>query len=311
MSKPEKFVAVAGSAGQLGSLIALALRNRNVAVKALVRPGTAASRTQIVRNAGVVTEEVDFTNILALTKTLTGASTVVSALQGLRDVMLGVQGALLDASVAAKIQRFIPSDFSLDFTKTTPGSNRNLDLRRDFHAKLNASGIEWTSIMCGGFMEMVTSGQMPMINDRWHRIMHFGSADQKLDFSTMPDVAAYTAAVAADPNPTPTFLRIAGDSFSAAEMAAIATRVRGGQKYKPMWMGSVGFLRVLISILKMVIGGVQDKLLPPWQGMQYLENMVSGDGTLDPLENGRYPDLVWTTIETALVESDAEKKKQM
>jgi len=309
MSNPQKFVAVAGAAGHLGSLIALDLRKRKMAVKALVRPGTAASRTQILRDAGVVIEEVEFTNIPALTETLIGASTVVSALQGLRDVMLGAQGALLDAAVAARVQRFIPSDFSLDFTKTAPGSNRNLDLRREFHAKLNESGIKWTSILNGGFMEMLTSGQMPMINDKWHRIMHFGSADQKLDFTTVPDVAAYTATVAADPNPTPTVLRIAGDSFSAMDMAAIATRVRG-QRYKPMWMGSVGFLRLLTSILKVFIGGVEDKLLPPWQGMQYLENMVSGVGILDPLDNDRYPDLVWTTMEKALIEADTEKKNQ-
>jgi len=309
MSNPQKFVAVAGAAGHLGSLIALDLRKRKMAVKALVRPGTAASRTQILRDAGVVIEEVEFTNIPALTETLIGASTVVSALQGLRDVMLGAQGALLDAAVAAEVQRFIPSDFSLDFTKTAPGSNRNLDLRREFHAKLNESGIKWTSILNGGFMEMLTSGQMPMINDKWHRIMHFGSADQKLDFTTVPDVAAYTATVAADPNPTPTVLRIAGDSFSATDMAAIATRVRG-QRYKPMWMGSVGFLRLLTSILKVFIGGVEDKLLPPWQGMQYLENMVSGVGILDPLDNDRYPDLVWTTMEKALIEADTEKKNQ-
>ena len=213
MSTPKSFVAVAGASGHLGSLIALNLRKRNVAVKALVRPGTAASRTQTLRGAGVTIAEVEMTNVLSLTKTLEGASAVVSALQGLRDVILDIQGALLNAAVAAKVPRFIPSDFSLDFTKTTPGSNRNLDLRREFHAKLDESGIKWTSILNGGFMELLTSGEAPIINHKWHRIMYFGSADQKLDFTTVPDVAAYTAAVATDPNPTPKFLRIAGDSF--------------------------------------------------------------------------------------------------
>ncbi|KAK1060618.1 hypothetical protein LTR74_011751 [Friedmanniomyces endolithicus] len=150
---------------------------------------------------------------------------------------------------------------------------------------------------------------MPMINDKWHCINYFGSADQKLDFTTVPEVAAYTAAVAADPRPTPIILRIAGDSFSATDLAAVATRLRG-QRYKTMWIGSVGFLRGLISILKFLIRGVEDTLLPAWQGMQYLENMVSGDGTLDPLDNDRYPDLTWTTVEKALREVDAEKDKQ-
>ena len=217
MSNPSNFVVVAGAAGNLGGLIALSLRGKKVAVKALVRPGTAASRTQTLRNAGVEIVEVDMSDVPALTATITGASTVVSALQGLRDVMHGVQGNLLKAAVAAKVGRFIPSDFSLDFTKTIPGSNRNLDLRREFHEELERSGINWTSILNGAFMELVTDGTIPLINDSWKRIMHFGSSDQKLDVTTIPDTAAYTAAVAADPNPTPKLLRIAGDTFTATE----------------------------------------------------------------------------------------------
>ncbi|KAK5313083.1 hypothetical protein LTR93_011078 [Exophiala xenobiotica] len=308
MSTPKSFVAVAGAAGHLGSLIALSLRQRKVAVKALVRRGTAASRTQTLRDAGVTIAEVEMTNVPSLTETLEGASTVVSALQGLRDVILDVQGALLNAAVAAKVPRFIPSDYALDFTKTVPGSNRNLDLRREFHRKLDEAGIRWTSIMSGGFMELLVSGQLPLINDKWHRIMYFGSADQKLDFTTVPDAAAYTAAVAADPNPTPKVLRIAGDSFNSKELADVVSRVRG-RKYTTLWMGSVGFLRMMIPILKFFIGGVEDKLLPPWQGIQYLENMVSGQGKLDPLDNDKYPDLVWTTVEQALKETDADRAK--
>lgn len=222
--------------------------------------------------------------------------------------MLGTQGALLNAAVASKVPRFIPSDFSLDFTKTEPGSNRNLDLRREFHAKLDESGIQWTSILNGGFMELLIAGQLPLINDSWHRILHFGSADQKLDLTTILDTASYTAAVATDPNPTPKFLRIAGDSFSSKELAATVTTLRG-REYSPMWIGSLGFLRIMIVIMKLVIGGTETKLLPPWQGMQYLENMVSGKGTLDPLDNNRYPELVWTTVEAALREADAQKAK--
>jgi uncharacterized protein YbjT (DUF2867 family) len=309
MSTSRTFVAVAGATGHLGSLIAFSLRQRNVAVKALVRPGTDESRTKELRNAGVVIEEVELTDVPALTKALVGTFTVVSAVQGLRDVMLNVQGALLEASVAAKVQRFIPSDFSLDFTKTIPGSNRNLDLRREFHKKLNQSGIKWTSVLNGGFMEMVIDREIPIIHDKWHRILHFGSADQKLDFTLVPDVAAYTAAVAADPNPTPNFLRIAGDSVSAKDLATIVAGVQG-QKYTPMWTGSVGFLHVMIWILKKIIGGEEDKIFPPWQGMQYLENMVSGKGKLDPLDNDRYPELVWTTFEQSLKDAEAVKTKK-
>ena len=308
MSTRQSFVAVAGATGNLGSLIALSLRRRNIQVKALVRPGTAASRTQTLRDAGVTIAEVEITNVLSLTKNLEGASVVVSALQGLRDVILGVQGTLLHAAVAAKVPRFIPSDFALDFTKITPGSNRNLDLRRDFHAKLDESGIKWTGIQCGALMELLTSRQFPLINDKFRRVLYFSNAHQKLDFTTISDVAAYTAAVAADPNPTPMTLRIAGSSLNAKDLSTIVSQVYG-QKYTPMWAGSVGFLRTMIPILKFLIGGVEDKLLPPWQGLQFLENMFSGKGQLDSLDNDRYPELVWTTVEQSLKDVDAEKSR--
>lgn len=76
----QSFVAVAGAAGQLGSLIALNLRKRNVMVKAFARPGTLASRTQQLRDAGVTITEVEMTNVPAITEALSGATTVVSVL---------------------------------------------------------------------------------------------------------------------------------------------------------------------------------------------------------------------------------------
>jgi hypothetical protein len=62
--------------------------------------------------------------------------------------------------------------------------------------------------------------------------------------------------------------------------------------------------------LKMLIGGVEDKLFPPWQGMQYMLNMVSGEGKLNPLDNDRYPELKWTSVEQAVREADAARVKE-
>lgn len=43
--------------------------------------------------------------------------------------------------------------------------------------------------------------------------------------------------------------------------------------------------------------------------MQYLENMVSGVGKLDPLDNDRYPEVKMTSFEQALRTAEAEKSK--
>lgn len=299
MPTPAPFVAVAGAAGKLGALITTNLRARNVQVKALVRPNTSSARTASLRSAGAIITEADLNDVAALTAHLRGVTTVVSALNGLGDVMLGSQKNLLDAAVAAKVKRFIPSDFSLDFTKTQPGSNRNLDFRREFHAMLDESGIAWTSILNGAFMDMLT-GDIPLINERFHRVMYWNHKDQPLDFTTYADTAAYTAAVAADTKSTPKYLRIAGEEITPQGLADVASRTKGGN-YQPMWVGSAGFLEGMAGWMRWLgVGGKESDVFPAWQGMQYTVNMFSGEGKLSPLDNNRYPELKWTKVEEVL-----------
>ncbi|RGP61621.1 nmralike protein [Fusarium sporotrichioides] len=287
------FVAVAGASGKLGKLVANALIKRGVIVKALVRPNTDPLRTNDLVSAGAIIAPVDLSSVSALTRELSGATCVVSTIQGLEDVICVAQSTLLDASVAAKVPRFIPSDFSLDFTKTKPGSNRNLDLRREFHKTLNESGISWTSILNGGFMDLMV-GDSPMINHKSRKVPYIGQPSQLLDFTTMVDTAAYTAAVAADPNPTPNFLRIASVTVSVQDIADAQTAVEG-VKYTPSWMGTVGTTEFMIRMMRLF--GGEKEIFPAWQGMQYMVNMMSGDGKLEPLDNSRYSDLTWTKLE--------------
>jgi uncharacterized protein YbjT (DUF2867 family) len=298
----EPFVAIAGGTGAMGKLISAELRKRGVAVKAFVRPGTVAAKTEpLLKLGGVSVVEVDLTDVPALTRELAGALSVVSTLQGLADVILRAQGSLLDAAVAAKVSRFIPSDFSLDFTKTKPGSNRNLDLRRDFHAQLDKSGLAWTTVLNGAFMDLLAS-PMSLIKQKKRKVVYVGDADQKLDFTTMADTAAYTAAVAADPNPTPKVLRIAGDVLSARELAAAAARADGKDTARPFsvsWIGNLWFFGFIISVTRLLMGG-EDRLMTPWQGMQYMANMFSGEGKLEPLDNDRYQGIRWTKTEDFL-----------
>lgn len=293
---PAGFVAVAGAGGGLGKLVVHAVLARGVAVKALVRPSTDPSRTKPLIDAGATVVPVDLSDVGALTRELSSAICVVSTLQGLKDVIHGAQGNLLDASVAAKVPRFIPSDFALDFTKTQPGSNRNLDLRRDFHAKLDESGIAWTSILNGAFMDLL-GGDSPMINHKSRKVMYIGQPTQELDFTTMSDTAAYTAAVATDPNSTPKILRIASVTTSAQGIAEVQTRITG-QTYSPGWMGTVGTTRLMIQAMRL-FGGEND-VFPAWQGMQYMENMMSGAGKLEPLDNNRYSSLTWANLDDLL-----------
>ena len=139
-------IALAGATGNLGGRIAKALVGRGARVRALVRHGTAQDKLNRLQDLGVTIASVDFTSASQLTPACSGASCVVSALQGLRDVIVETQTVLLDAAIKADVPRFIPSDYSIDFTKFPPGENRNLDLRRDFHKRLDKTSISATTI---------------------------------------------------------------------------------------------------------------------------------------------------------------------
>ena len=206
-------IVVAGATGNLGGRIARALLERGASVRALVRPSTARDKLERLQELGATIASVELTSASQVTPACSGASCVVSALAGLRDVIVEAQTVLLDAAIRAGVPRFIPSDYSIDFTKFPPGENRNLDLRRDFHQRLDQASIRATTIFNGAFAEMLT-GQMPLILFKRKRVLYWGEADQRLDFTTMDDTAAFTASAAVDPT-TPRFLRIAGDQLSA------------------------------------------------------------------------------------------------
>jgi nucleoside-diphosphate-sugar epimerase len=292
----DSIIVVAGATGNLGGRIARALLERGASVRALVRQGAAQDKLARLQELGVTIASVDLSDVSEVTPACSGASCVVSSLAGLRDVIVEAQTVLLDAANKAGVPRFIPSDFSIDFTKFPPGENRNLDLRRDFHQRLDTTSIRATTIFNGAFAEMLT-GQMPLILFQWKRVLYWGNADQRMDFTTIDDTAAFTASAALDPS-TPRFLRIAGDQLSARELAAVASEVTG-KKFRLFRAGGLGMLGTLIKVVRTVAPGAKE-LYPAWQGMQYMHNMFDGRAKLEPLDNDRYPGIHWTTAREVL-----------
>lgn len=285
----DTIVALAGATGDLGFRIAKALAGRGADVHLLVRPG--APRDRKLETLGATLVAADPDDRAAMTAAVKGATCVVSALNGLHDVIVERQGVLLDAAVAAGVPRFIPSDYAADFTKTRPGDNRNFDLRRAFMARADAAPIRVTSILNGAFMDML-GAEMPILQPGLRRVLHWGDADQPLDFTTKDDVAAFTAAAARDPD-TPRILRIAGDTLSPRDLAATMTRVTG-KRYRTLRAGGIGALGIMIGLARPF--GPKDAVFPPYQGMQYLRDMMSGRARLRPLDNDRYPHIRWTSV---------------
>jgi hypothetical protein len=292
----EKIILVAGGTGNLGGRIITALLDRGAEVRVAVRSSCDIEKLNKLEKLGVKIFKVNMLNVEEISNTCVGVSCVVSALQGLHEVISDTQKVLLGGAIAAEVPRFIPSDYSIDFTKFPPGENRNLDLRRDFHKCLDKTSISATTIFNGAFTELLTD-QMPLILFKLKRVLYWGDADQRMDFTTMDDTAAFTASAALDPS-TPRILRIAGDQISARELTAVMSEVTG-KKFRLFHAGGLPMLGTLIKVARTVAPGEKEPY-PAWQGMQYMRNMFDGRAKLEPLDNDRYPSLRWTTVRDVL-----------
>ncbi len=220
-----KTIILAGATGSLGQKIAANLAGLGAKVKALVRKGSSAEAVANLHALGVDIIFVDYNDEEQLTEACRGGAIVVSALSGLRHVIVDAQTSLLNAALRAGVYRFIPSDYCIDFTKLPYGTNRNLDLRKEFAERLNTTSIKATSILNGMFTDLLT-GQAPVILFGLSRVVYWGNADQQLDFTTLENTAAFTAQAALN-NDTPRFLRIAGEVISSEGITAGGKQCNG------------------------------------------------------------------------------------
>ena len=92
------------------------------------------------------------------------------------------------------------------------------------------------------------------------------------------------------------------------DLRDIATAVTG-RKFRLLRAGSLGMLKTMIAVTKFFMPAPND-VFPPWQGMQYLHNMLSGLPKFDKLDNNRYPEIKWTSVKEVLGEKVAKEKSE-
>ncbi len=287
-----QIIVVAGATGNLGGRIVAELLEKGAEVRVLSRESSDGEKLKQLEKLGATIHKIDMTNETEIAIACKGASCVVSALAGLEDVVIDAQKILLDGAIAAGVPRFIPSDYSLDFTRFNDGENRNLDLRRKFHQYLDASAIKSTSVFNGAFMDMLTN-EIPMIIFDKKLVLYWGDADHKLGFTKVSDTAKYTALVALDAD-APRYLNIAGDYISPREIRAVMNDV-SGQKYRLIRTGGLGFFSFIIKIAK-YFDKTKTELYPAWQGMQYMRNMADPRSKMTSNDNKRYPNMTFTSV---------------
>ena len=287
---------VAGATGDLGRRIVRELLEHDVRLRVLTRPGSDTAATLFGADDRVDVVTADYTDHAGLAAAVSGVEVVVSAVSGVRPVIVDAQRALLAAAVVAGVPRFIPSDYSADYRRISPGTNRNFELRREFAADVDAAPIQATSILNGMFTDLLT-GDAPMILFDRRRVLFWSSADQVLDFTTKDDVARITALAALDPQ-APRVVEVAGSQVSAREVAATMTELTG-TPFKLLWAGTTSTLSAMSSMGRR-LSKSGDETFPAWQGMQYFVSMFSGQAQLHHVDDDRYGPHRWTTVRDVL-----------
>jgi hypothetical protein len=283
-------ILVAGGTGNLGGRIIKALIARGAEVRAIVR-NSEPEKTKKLTELGAQIIAVDMSDAEALRQACQGVSCVISALAGLHETIVDSQTKLLDAAIAAGVPRFIPSDYSADFTRLPADENRNFDLRKEFHEYLDKSPIAATLIMNGAFTDILGYGT-PIYDVKKLSVGYWGdNPDWKIDFTTMDNTADYTAAAALDAT-TPRILRIASFQISPIELVDLGEEVKE-RKFRFIPMGSLEDFAASNQKERSANPAGEEELYPSWQGKQYMHGMFSVQNT--SLDNDRYPDVHWTS----------------
>lgn len=289
-----KTVLVAGATGNLGSEIVAELVARGANVRALVRGSKAdgGDKLRELAESGAITLVVGDVNddLASLTENLKGVDVVVSALQGGPDVIIDGQKNLIRAAEAAGVTRMIPSDFSVDLHRLEFGDNVFLDMRKTADAAFEHSAVRPTSVLIGAFMEVLLAPFMGIVDLEGGTFSYWGEGEQPMDFTSIPDAAAYAAVAALDDSTADTTVSFAGEVVTMKQLHAAVVSATG-RELEIRELGTVEELRAEIERRKAVANTPFD-----YVGLQYQWAMVSGKGKLRDLRNADYPDITPVSI---------------
>lgn len=297
MTNASKIVALVGATGGLGSVIAEALLEiPDVQLRALVRPAS-AGKLAALREKGAQIVEVDpddETQSEKLVAALDGAFTLISALGGGPETIVGTQTRLLDAARRAKVRRFIPSSFSYNIFGLGDGENINTDDRRAFaRVAEDARGdVEVVHLLIGAFLDRGTLfGFLGAFDLEAGQAFVWGDGERPMDFTTYRDTARFTAEVAVDEDRLPTVIQVAGDTLTFHELVT-AYEEASGKSITVVQKGSLADLDQEIERRRQAEPGN----IYAWLPLMYWRGMLSGKGKLKAIANDRYPSIKPITV---------------
>ncbi|HEX8766184.1 MAG TPA: NmrA family NAD(P)-binding protein [Candidatus Acidoferrum sp.] len=216
---------VVGATGLVGQRIALGLRQRGRAVRAIVRGGTHHEKAASLIAAGIEIIDADLTKPETLPAACADMETVLCTAtsmphgkdDGLHRVDHDGALGLIDCAERSGVQHFVYTSYSGNIREDSPLETA----KRDCEKRLLASKMRATILRPSYFMEMWLSpalGFDPVSG----RARIYGSGEAKVSYISFHDVVAFALAVAANPSHPSAFLEMGGPE-AISQLDAVAT----------------------------------------------------------------------------------------
>ncbi|KAI1638368.1 hypothetical protein F4809DRAFT_600540 [Biscogniauxia mediterranea] len=230
MSSSIKNVVVVGGSGNLGKPVVDELVKAGFQVTVFTRENSSATFP-----AGVNSKKVNYESVDSLKSALEGQDAVVSTIA---TVAIGGQYPLVDAAVAAKVKRFIPSEFGvntrilgdLPIGKILQGKIKTLDYI-DAKSKENPD-FTWTGISTGLFFDWGLLHGSVGYDKKTRTATIYDSGNEPVQVSNLPFIGRAVAAILSNPSKTANkYLTIASFNPTQNEILDILEK-ETGEKWK-------------------------------------------------------------------------------
>ncbi|KAF9767221.1 hypothetical protein IL306_000232 [Fusarium sp. DS 682] len=219
-------VAVVGASGLLGSKVVESLLKAGFEVTAITRNESSATFPD-----RVTVKRVDITSVDSVKEALVGHDAVVSTAT---TAAAGGQKVIIDAAIAAKVPRFIPSEFGVPSRQ-----NRDTKIGKLLGAKVQNTDylielaekhdwFSWTGLSNGLFLDSGLKNPRAFINVKDRKIRIVDSGNEPYSTTSLAFVGEAVAAILKKPEETKNkYLNIAGVTTTENEVLKIVEQVTG------------------------------------------------------------------------------------
>ncbi|KAF5009963.1 hypothetical protein FDECE_3870 [Fusarium decemcellulare] len=227
MSSAIQTVMVLGGRGNLGPFIISALSKAGFKVSVLSRISSSSTDTTFM---GVSMVKSDYT-FESLVSAFTGQDAVISTLP---TANIAGQKTIIDAAAAAKVKRFLPSEFGSDTSvdgleKMAPFLKGKQEVMEYVRTK-EAEGLTWTALFTGPWIDwMLLEGHGLLCIDVKSKTTSLVDAGEpRFTTTTIANVAEATAAILLRPNETKDqYVHIGSFNLNQKQIVEVLERLSG------------------------------------------------------------------------------------